>query len=139
MQKIQTIQQLVTSTPIIFAGNLSLAEVALLNTKSSAFVGVDTSIMHLSAANQIPTFAFFGPTFTPVWYPWDSTHPTYTEKQGRVRHLGKHCIYQEELPCVPCGKAGCKDSGISDCLLSKIHKKDALKALQDFLSPLLTQ
>ncbi|WP_299547434.1 glycosyltransferase family 9 protein [uncultured Helicobacter sp.] len=138
-QKIQTIQTLTASKPIIFAGNLALDEVALLNSKSKAFVGVDTSIMHLSAANEIPTFAFFGPSFTQVWGPWDNSLQDfpYKNQKGGIQKIGKHCIYQEQMPCIPCGMAGCNDSQKSDCLTSKLHQQSALHALQNFLDPLL--
>lgn len=140
-QKLKTIQTLTQSNPICFAGNLSLEEVALLNTKAKAFVGVDTSIMHLSASNGIPTFAFFGPSLAYVWGPWDNalSDSTYKHQKGGIQKMGKHCIYQEPLPCVPCGKAGCNDSQKSDCLLSKLNQQAAIKALQDFLDPLLRE
>ncbi|WP_346727924.1 glycosyltransferase family 9 protein [Helicobacter turcicus] len=137
MQKIQTIQILTQSNPIIFAGNLSLEEVALLNTKAKAFIGVDTSIMHLSAANGIPTFAFFGPSFAQLWHPWDNTlqDSIFKNQKGGIQ-IGKHRIYQEKMPCVPCGNAGCNNTQKSDCLL-KLDTKKALNALHEFLSPLL--
>lgn len=138
-QKIQTIHSLTQSNPIIFAGNLSLEEVALLNSKAKAFVGVDTSIMHLSAANGTPSFAFFGPSISQMWGPWDNAleNSTYKNQKGGIQKMGKHCIYQEEMSCVPCGKAGCNNHQKSDCLLSKLNQQAALKALQDFLEPLL--
>lgn len=138
LQKIKHIKTLITQNAIIFAGNLRLDEVALLNSKASAFVGVDTSIMHLSAANGIPTFAFFGPSFTRAWGPWDNTllESTYTSQKG-IQRMGKHLVYQESLPCVPCGRDGCNGSKKSDCLLTKINEESALKTLQEFLTPLL--
>lgn len=138
LQKIEHIKTLITQNAIIFAGNLRLDEVALLNSKALAFVGVDTSIMHLSAANGIPTFAFFGPSFTHAWGPWDNDlmESTYTSKKG-IQRMGKHFVYQESLSCVPCGRDGCNGSKKSDCLLSKLNENLALQNLQEFLTPLL--
>lgn len=139
VQRIQAIQTLTQSNPIIFSGNLSLDEVTLLNSKAKAFIGVDTSIMHLSAANGTPTFAFFGPSFTQVWGPWDNSLQDfpYKNQKGGIQKLGKHCIYQEKMPCMPCGMAGCNNSQKSDCLTSKLNQQVALQALQSFLNPLL--
>lgn len=141
IKKIQIIQEKCTSNPIIFAGNLLLEEVALLNSKAQAFIGVDTSIMHLSAANDTPTFAFFGPSFTQVWAPWDNTlqDSTYNNQKDGIQQKGKHYIYQEKMDCIPCGKAGCNDNQKSDCLLNKLNHQSALQALQNFLNPILKE
>lgn len=137
-EKLQHILQLTKSKPIVFNGNLSLGEVSLLNSKALAFIGVDTGVMHLSAANNTPTFAFFGPTSPMTWGPWDNDlqDSTYLARNG-IQSMGKHCVYQEPLPCVPCDRDGCNGSKKSDCLLSKLDENLALKTLQDFLTPLM--
>lgn len=137
-EKLQHILQLTQSKPIVFNGNLRLSEVSLLNSKALAFVGVDTGVMHLSAANDTPTFAFFGPTSPITWGPWDNAlqDSTYLVRNG-IQSMGKHCVYQESLSCVPCGRDGCNGSKKSDCLLTKINEESALKTLQEFLTPLL--
>ncbi|CAM2769190.1 glycosyltransferase family 9 protein [Helicobacter burdigaliensis] len=138
LANIHAIKKLLKSEVLIFEGNLSLKEVSLLNSKALAFVGVDTSIMHLSAANNTPTFAFFGPSFADVWGPWDNSLEDSTYKhQGGLQKMGIHQIYQEELSCMPCGRSGCNDSLKSDCLLSKFNEEKALKAVRDFLNPLI--
>ncbi|PZT48136.1 heptosyltransferase [Helicobacter valdiviensis] len=135
---IQEIKKFIKNEIIIFEGNLSLKEVSLLNSKALAFIGVDTSIMHLSAANNTPTFAFFGPSFADFWGPWDNSLKNCTyEHKGGLQKMGKHQIYQEELSCVPCGRSGCEDSLKSDCLLSKFNEEKALKAVSNFLKPLI--
>ncbi|MCI5968477.1 glycosyltransferase family 9 protein [Helicobacter sp.] len=138
--RLKTLQTL-TQSQIFPISNFLLEEIALLNTKAKAFVGVDTSIMHLSAANGIPTFAFFGPSFTQVWGPWDNAlqNSTYKNQKGGIQNMGKHYIYQEPLACMPCGKAGCENSQKSDCLSNKLNQKSALKALKNFLDPLLAK
>lgn len=123
--------------PIIYFDNLSLPEVSLLNSKSIAYVGVDTAIMHLSGANNIPCFAFFGPSSSKMWGVWDNElyNSGYTKDSG-IQHMGKHTIFQESLPCVPCHKAGCNDSKISKCLID-INKNLALSKLKEFLDKII--
>lgn len=137
-EKLQAILKLTTTKPLYFNGNLSLSEVSLLNSKALAFVGVDTGIMHLSASNDIPTFAFFGPSAPNTWGPWDNTlmESGYTATKG-IQKMGKHCVYQESLDCIPCGRDGCNGSKKSDCLLSKLNEERALQTLANFLSPLM--
>lgn len=136
--KLQNILKLTQTKPLVFNGNLSLAEVSLLNSKALAFVGVDTGIMHLSASNDTPTFAFFGPSIPKVWGPWDNAlmESGYTANNG-IQSMGKHRIYQETMPCIPCSGDGCNGSKKSDCLLNKLQEEQALKALRDFLTPLM--
>lgn len=137
LEKLQSILNLSQNKPK-FLNNLSLAEVSLLNSKAKAFIGVDTAIMHLSAANNIPTFAFFGPSGAIHWGPWDNDvfTSTYTQKNG-IQRMGKHLVYQESFACVPCGEDGCEGSKKSDCLLTKLNEELALKTLKDFLDPIL--
>lgn len=136
-KKLQNILKLCQSKPLFFDGTLTLAEVSLLNSKALAFIGVDTGIMHLSAANDTPTFAFFGPSYVKVWGPWDNAleSSTYTNSNG-IQQMGKHYVYQEDFQCIPCGKEGCNDSQKSDCLLNKLNETKALQSLKGFLDPL---
>ena len=137
-KKLQNILKLCHSKPLYFDGTLTLPEVSLLNSKALAFVGVDTGIMHLSAANNIPTFAFFGPSVVTIWGPWDNDLDSSTyNKQNGIQQMGKHFVYQEDFDCIPCGRAGCNDTKISDCLLSKLNQQKALSYLLDFLNNII--
>jgi len=62
LDKISSIIDLCKTKPLNLAGKLSLKESAYLNSKAKFFIGVDTAIMHISAANNIPVLAFFGPS-----------------------------------------------------------------------------
>ena len=117
MKKNEQILSLCKSNPIKFLGNLSLKEVAFLNSKARLFIGVDTSIMHISAANNIPVIAFFGPSGAFEWGPWDNDmkKSAYASRNG-VQGMGKHIVIQHNESCVPCGHKGCNNSGISKCL-----------------------
>lgn len=119
MQKIDSILQKCKSTPLNLAGKLTLKQTAALNKKATLFIGVDTAIMHISAANDIPVLAFFGPSGADHWGPWDNhmMESGYTTRRG-FREMGKHKVIQKDWECVPCGKDGCNGSKISDCLMN---------------------
>ncbi len=116
--KIASILQLCRSTPIDLSGTLTLKETAALNARSLCFVGVDTAIMHISAANDIPVLAFFGPSSAFQWGPWDNDlmQTGYHRLRGN-QTMGRHRVLQRDWPCVPCNADGCRGSKISDCLL----------------------
>jgi len=119
LDKVDSILSLCKSDPINLSGKLSLKQTAALNKKSKLFIGVDTAIMHISAANDTPVFAFFGPSGTDHWGPWDNdmTQSTYTERNG-FQIMGKHKVFSESRSCQPCGQDGCNGTKISDCLMS---------------------
>jgi len=119
LDKINSILSLCKSNPINLAGELSLKQTAVLNKKARLFIGVDTAIMHMSAANDTPVFAFFGPSGTDHWGPWDSNmmQSTYTKRNG-FQIMGKHRVFAENRSCQPCGQDGCNGTKVSDCLMS---------------------
>ena len=116
-KKVQAILSHCKSSPINLSGQLSLKETAALNKRSRAYIGVDTAIMHISAANDTPTLAFFGPSIPYAWAPWDNEtgQDSYHCIRGNQR-MGKHRIIQKSWECVPCDAKGCDNSGVSDCL-----------------------
>lgn len=120
LSKLKVILELCSSLPIIkYAGKLDLKNVAALSKKSIMFIGVDTAIMHIAAANDIPSIAFFGPSGAFNWGAWDNSflHSKYTFQNG-IQNMGKHTVIQESFTCVPCGQDGCNGTKISDCLMS---------------------
>ena len=119
IDKINSILSLCQSNPINLSGELSLKQTAALNKKAKLFIGVDTAIMHMSAANDTPVFAFFGPSGTDHWGPWDNDmmQSTYTERNG-FQIMGKHRVFAESRGCQPCGQDGCNGTKVSDCLMS---------------------
>lgn len=119
LDKISSILKLCKSNPIDLSGKLSLKQTAFLNKKATFFIGVDTSIMHISAANDIPVLTFFGPSAVFHWGPWDNNiyESTYIQSKGN-QNMGKHQVIQKNWKCVPCVKDGCNGSKISDCLMN---------------------
>ncbi len=124
INKINNILSHTKSSPINFAGKFSLKQTAALNKKANIFIGVDTSIMHVSAANNTPVLAFFGPSGACNWGPWDNTKTEsgYTEINGH-QVMGIHRVFSESRVCQPCGKDGCSGSKVSDCLMSLDFEK----------------
>lgn len=118
LDKLESILKLCKSKPVTYAGEFTLKQTACLNKKALAFIGVDTSIMHISAANDVPVLAFFGPSGTDHWGPWDNDcmESGYLKRNG-FQQMGKHRVIAESRECQPCGKDGCNGTKISDCLM----------------------
>ena len=119
IQKVNNILSQTSSDPLNLSGKLSLKQTAALNSKAKLFIGVDTSIMHISASNNIPVLAFFGPSGACHWGPWDNNLMSsgYNKING-FQSMGMHRVFSESRSCQPCGKDGCDGSKISDCLMS---------------------
>ena len=98
---------------------ISLTQTAALNQRADGFIGVDTAIMHMSAANDIPVLAFFGPSGADHWGPWDNKlmQSGYIQRNG-LQSMGKHRVIAEIRDCQPCGRDGCNGTKVSDCLMS---------------------
>jgi heptosyltransferase III len=118
LEKVNKILSLARSKPINLSGRLSLKQTAALNKRAALFIGVDTSIMHISASNNVPVLAFFGPSGACHWGPWDNSLMIsgYNKVKG-FQVMGMHRVFSESRVCQPCGKDGCNGSKISDCLM----------------------
>jgi len=118
LDKLDNILKLCQSKPINLGGRLTLKQTAAVNNRSKLFIGVDTAIMHISAANNIPTLAFFGPTAPDTWGPWenDLEQADYHRKEGQQVN-GKHRVISDVKTCLPCNNDGCDNSQVSDCLM----------------------
>lgn len=87
---------------IDLSGQLSLKELAALTERARLFIGVDSAPMHIAAAMGTPTVVLFGPSGDKEWGPWQVAHRIVTTDHS----------------CRPCGRAGCGDSKVSDCLVT---------------------
>jgi len=98
-------------------GKTSLAGYMALCAKSMAYIGMDTLNMHIAAALNKRVFAIFGPTLIQIWSPWCNKLQRAAKLNAPVQNYGNITIFQADMPCVACGKAGCDDRhGRSDCL-----------------------
>ena len=120
MKKIDDVLALYHSKPLNLAGKLSLKQVAALSKKSSLFVGVDTAVMHIAAANDISVIAFFGASGAYEWGPWDNSQNEsgYVARNG-IQTMGRNIVFQKDWDFVPCDKEG-------------IAKNDVELTLMDF-------
>ncbi len=119
LDRINSILKLCKTKPINLSGKLTLKQTAYLNSKAKFFIGVDTAIMHISAANNIPVLAFFGPSAAFHWGPWDNTlyESGYNKTRG-IQSMGKHIVIQRNWDCIPCKEDGCNGSKVSDCIVN---------------------
>ena len=119
LERLDEILALCQSHPINLGGQLSLRQTAALNHKAKLFIGVDTAIMHISASNNIPTLAFFGPTAPDAWGPWDNDlQQSHYHRGGGEQINGKHRVLSDVRDCMPCNQEGCQNTQKSDCLTS---------------------
>jgi heptosyltransferase-3 len=102
---------------IDLSGQLALKELAALTSRAKLFVGVDSAPMHIAAAMGTPTVAIFGPSGDREWGPWQVAQRIVTS----TNHV-----------CRPCGRAGCNDSKISECLTTLPVAK-VMAACEDLL------
>ncbi|MDF2635485.1 MAG: rfaQ 3 [Pelosinus sp.] len=78
----------------VFAGNLTLGQVAALLVRADLLLSVDTGPLHIGQAVSTPTLGLFGPTDPGIWGPRGS----------------KDCIIYRPVDCSPCwGKGECRE------------------------------
>ena len=100
-----------------FIGDTSLEEYIALSELSIGYIGMDTLNMHIAAAQNKRIFAIFGPTILSMWSPWSNYLTKSATKNMPLQTYGNVTIFQANMACVACGKAGCNDKhGNSDCL-----------------------
>ncbi len=78
---------------INLSGKLGLGQVLALLKNADIFVGIDSGIMHLASALDIPTVGIFGPT-----------DPFYVGPQNKKSIV----VRREDLECVPCYLKPCR-------------------------------
>jgi len=118
LDKLDDILKLCNSQPLNLGGKLSLTQIGALNQHAKLFIGVDTAIMHISASNNVPVLAFFGPTAPDSWGPWDNQLECADyHRKGGLQINGMHRVLSDHRSCMPCNKEGCNNSQISDCLI----------------------
>jgi len=98
-------------------GKTSLEEYFVLSQLSSAYVGMDTLNMHIAASQNKRIFAIFGSTRLSMWSPWSNAYQRAAKDNKPIQNYDNITIFQADMACVACGKAGCDDNhGLSDCL-----------------------
>lgn len=114
IKKAENIIRLMKTKPISLLGNITLKQLSALINMSDLFIGVDSAPMHMAAALKTPVIALFGPSGEHNWAPWGEGHT----------------VIKKDMPCRPCGKAGCNDSKRSECL-EAITLEDVIPCIDD--------
>jgi ADP-heptose:LPS heptosyltransferase len=99
------------------AGKTTLAELAGVIARSILHIGVDTGGPHLAAALGLPTVTIYGPSYGDAW-----AHPG-----------PRHRVVFPDRDCVPCRKAGCDNSHVSECL-EELGSEKVMQALEELLA-----
>jgi heptosyltransferase III len=111
-------------------GALDFNQLAALLKSASLYIGPDTSISHLAAATGVDLLGIFGPTNPRRWGPWPAKPESKLlfERSATMQQVGNVTLMQGDLPCVPCGRAGCEDHRLSesDCLVRQIKPEKVL-------------
>ena len=97
-------------------GETSLEEYIAFSQLSKAYIGMDTLNMHIAASQNKRIFAIFGPTILSMWSPWSNELKESATKNIPLQTYGNITIFQANMDCVACGKAGCNGNGVSECL-----------------------
>jgi heptosyltransferase-3 len=113
-------------------GETTLGDYLALSELSMAYIGMDTLNMHIAASQNKQIFAIFGPTNLKMWAPWSNILKTSAEFDMPIQNYANITIFQADMHCVACGKAGCNDNhGHSDCL-DNINPKTIFKEFESW-------
>lgn len=116
------------------SGRLDFNQLVELFSRSALYIGPDTSVSHLAAAAGLPVVAIFGPTNPLRWAPWPARPEARAlfERSALAQSVGNVTVVQSDLPCVPCGRAGCEDHlhSRSDCLMQISPQRVLKEALR---------
>jgi ADP-heptose:LPS heptosyltransferase len=82
------------------AGRTTISELPGVLKRCSLLIGIDSAAVHIAASVGTPTTTIFGPSSPTNWAPRGTQHRVV-------------CM---NLPCVPCRRKGCDNSGMSRCL-----------------------
>lgn len=77
-------------SPILFAGQTSLGELAAIMGRCELVIGVDSGPLHLAVSQGVPTVHLFGPVDHHAFGPW-----------GDPR---KHLVLVSDMDCIPCDR-----------------------------------
>ena len=111
-------------------GETTLGDYLALSELSQAYIGMDTLNMHIAASQNKRIFAIFGPTNLKMWSPWSNILKTSAELDMPIQNYANITIFQADMQCVACGKAGCDNNhGNSDCL-DNINPKTIYKEIE---------
>jgi ADP-heptose:LPS heptosyltransferase len=102
-------------------GNMDLAEVAGLLAEAAVFIGADSGLVHLAAAQGCQVVALYGPTDPAAWAP---TNPRLRVVRSPV--ACSPCLYQRGRPPL---QIGCAAPFCMDAIHPAAVTEEAIAAL----------
>lgn len=125
--------------PVVIPGELSLNQMACLLASAKLYVGLDTAVTHLAAAQNVPMVVLFGPSPSVYWFPWSNERPI--AEQARIprgtHRVGNTIVIQRDWECVPCHKQGCNDNQKESPCLLDIAPAEVIAAAESLLGDTL--
>jgi len=104
------------STLVDLTGRTDLTQVVSILKAARAFVGIDSGLMHLAAALQVPTVGIFG-----------SSNPDWTSPRG----IRTRAVSARGFKCRPCYRKECNQS---EFCLDTISSAEVITAVDELLS-----
>lgn len=121
--------------PVVIPGELSLNQMACLLASARLYVGLDTAVTHMAAAQGVPMVVLFGPSPSVYWFPWSNDRPI--AEQARIpkgtQRVGNTIVVQQDWECVPCHKHGCDDNQRESACLMDITSEEVVGAIESLL------
>ena len=115
-------------------GETSIEEYIGLSHLSMGYIGMDTLNMHIAASQNKKVFAIFGPTNLRMWSPWSNISMSCAEKDRVINEYDNITIFQADLPCVACGRAGCNDQHDESLCLDHIDPELVYEKVLNFIN-----
>lgn len=115
-EMLEQITSICSGRVINLGGKLSLRDLCAIIESAELVAGADSVPIHMAAALNILSIAWYGPSNEKIWGPW----------------LAKYKVISTDYSCRPCGFDGCGGGKRSECLAS-ITKEEILFGLKDFV------
>jgi len=115
-------------------GETTVEEYIGLSQLSMGYVGMDTLNMHIAASQNKRVFAIYGPTNLKMWSPWSNISMSCANENKYINKYKNITIFQADLPCVACGKAGCNDRHDESLCLNYIDPELIYYEVQNFIN-----
>jgi ADP-heptose:LPS heptosyltransferase len=120
-QLLDGIVEKMKNRPVVFAGDLTLRQMAGLIGRSGLFICNDSAPMHIAAAMNTPTVAIFGPSKSIETGPFGSGHK----------------VVEKDFPCrYTCDEGSCRHERYNACM-QDITVEDVFGTIKDSLKEAL--
>ena len=123
------IYSLCEKKPLLYPGKFTLEEMKIVVKNAKLFVGVDTAIMHMASAYDVPIVALFGYSDADIWGPWEnSLENSCFNNEDKIQKYGKHYLIKGKGEKIFFEKGEKKSEAMLD-----IKTDDVIKVLKSIL------